>query len=837
MIDWGEQATSTLRAALVRLGLPPSEAKKTVRSLGLDPSALVSVLTADQRELLARRLRARAEGTPDTGQPPPAPLAEAGGPPTGAPPQAPHAGAQRGVVPRPAPALAAALDVESLSGGDAPSTTPPETLDTGLSALLKRVGLLARAYALAVRSWELAGTGEVPAAGAGLNPDLVRHLLGQPMPRDRQHLLQRCALELRAVGVVGAEAPQGGSEHDFPARLHRFGQGLGLGPAALDLLGVFVACEHDARIAWILQVLGNSRLMGSHSRLFLLHLMSGAPDIDPQQSMAALAPGSALLGHQVLQAGADRSLRLSGECAQFLLGPPRTLPWEFRGIASLERDEAAATAGAEVFPAELLDRTNAALDARHAVLLLGAMSADTRPLVCALAERRGVPVLRVRTDELLLRAQGEEDDPGAELAELLREARLAGALLLMEQAACLVPGSGEDQRKERARGRLLATLRTPDVHRLLELGSGVELRSVVQLVERLGALPVHIPVTERDVRERHWSMALEPTESGTTKRDKLATSLAAYPLGVDQIRRAVGLVESGYRPGGRASRQDREAALHRICHDMVSHRLQELAARVRPRGEWDDLILLKETAESLSELRAYAKHMPYLLEKWGFDRKLKEGRAISALFSGASGTGKTMAAGLVAMELGIELFRIDLSRIVSKYVGETEQRLSMLFGEASEIGAGLLFDEADSLFSGRTQVKSSSDKYANLEVNYLLQKMEEFEGLVILTTNFPQFIDQAFLRRIKFKVTFERPGPEERAKLWELFLADGPRLARSVDFKAIGKEYDLTGGEIRNAALRAGIYARRRNRAIANTHLRQAAERELHSLGRLVRVD
>jgi len=814
MIEWGEQATATIRATLVKAGLSAREAKRTVRSLGLDPDALVSSLDRDQRELLERRVQQRsAGGTASPATPAPAESARTAM----------------------APALEAALDPAALSGPMALGAAA--SAPSGLPALTQRVRLLARAYALRVRSWELAGTGEVPAAGAGLNPDLVRFLLGQPLPRDRQHLLQRCELELRAVGVPGAEPPEGGTHHDLASRLHRFGVALGLAPAALDVLGVFLACELDPRVAWILQVLGHARLMGSHSRLFLLHLLSEAPDVAPEETLSALAPGSPLLGYQILQPGSDGSLRLSGECAQYLLGPPRTLPWEFRGIATLERDEAAATAGAEVFGDDLLGRAGAALESQHAVLLLGAMAADIRPLVCALAEAEGVPVMRVRSEELLLRSLGQDDDPGAELAEVLREARVAGALLLMEEAACLVPGTSEDQRKERARGRLLAVLRDRGVRRFLELGSGVELRSVVQLVERVGALPVHVPITQRPVRERHWQESLKPTDLSTPARTRLASALASYPLGVDQIQRAVRLVGSGYRPGGKASRQDRDAALHRICHDMVSHRLQELAVRVRPRGEWEDLILLKETSEALTELRAYAKHMPYLLEKWGFDRKLKEGRAISALFSGASGTGKTMAAGLVAQELGIELFRIDLSRIVSKYVGETEQRLAMLFGEASEIGAGLLFDEADSLFAGRTQVKSSSDKYANLEVNYLLQKMEEFEGLVILTTNFPQFIDQAFLRRIKFKVPFERPGPEQRADLWELFLSDGPRLARKLDLKALGTEYDLTGGEIRNAAVRAGIYARRQGRSIGMRHLRQAAERELHSLGRLVRVD
>jgi len=204
------------------------------------------------------------------------------------------------------------------------------------------------------------------------------------------------------------------------------------------------------------------------------------------------------------------------------------------------------------------------------------------------------------------------------------------------------------------------------------------------------------------------------------------------------------------------------------------------------------------------------------------------------LFSGPPGTGKTMAAGLIAAELGLDLYQIDLSRIVSKYIGETEKQLAQVFDAAEAGHAILLFDEADSLFAKRTEVKSSNDRYANLEVNYLLQRMESFSGITILTTNFDASIDDAFRRRLAFRIAFPLPDVDERARLWERIIPEGVPLAYDVDFEALADRFEMSGGYIRNAALRAAYLAANDRTPITMRHLTHAASLEYAAMGKLI---
>ena len=207
-----------------------------------------------------------------------------------------------------------------------------------------------------------------------------------------------------------------------------------------------------------------------------------------------------------------------------------------------------------------------------------------------------------------------------------------------------------------------------------------------------------------------------------------------------------------------------------------------------------------------------------------------------ALFSGPSGTGKTMVAGLIARELGMDLYRIDLSRMVSKYIGETEKQLAMLFDEARASGCALLFDEADSLFGKRTEVSSSTDRYANLEVNFLLQQVEEHPGVVLLTSNFPQSIDEAFMRRLRFRIDFPRPEASERAAMWGRMIAKEAPQDADLKLQALADHYELSGGEIRNAVLRAALYAAGEDRRITAQDLERSARAEYRQLGRLVPI-
>ncbi|MSQ83903.1 MAG: ATP-binding protein [Myxococcales bacterium] len=274
--------------------------------------------------------------------------------------------------------------------------------------------------------------------------------------------------------------------------------------------------------------------------------------------------------------------------------------------------------------------------------------------------------------------------------------------------------------------------------------------------------------------------------------------------------------------------------LRAACSATMTSRLRQYGSRVEVLADWTDLVLAEEPLHQVRNLARFARVRDRLFDSWGFGDKLGQGRALSAMFSGPSGTGKTMVAGLIAKDLGVELYRVDLSRVVSKYIGETEERLGALFSEASLVGAALLFDEADSLFGQRTEIKSSNDRYANLEVNYLLQRLEDFDGVVILTTNFATSIDSAFLRRLRFRVQFPMPTSKDRERLWEVLLPSRmPVDDEGIDFEWLGESFDLTGGHIRNAVLRAGMIAADLDRPLSMRMTYDAAAAEYRELGKL----
>ena len=220
------------------------------------------------------------------------------------------------------------------------------------------------------------------------------------------------------------------------------------------------------------------------------------------------------------------------------------------------------------------------------------------------------------------------------------------------------------------------------------------------------------------------------------------------------------------------------------------------------------------------------------MEKWGFGAKLSLGKGINALFVGPSGTGKTMAAEIIAQELQLDLYKIDLSGVVSKYIGETEKNLDRIFTAAENANAILLFDEADALFGKRSEVRDSHDRYANIEVSYLLQKMEQFEGITILATNLRQNLDEAFVRRLAFTVHFPSPGEADRRRIWEGIWPSAVPLGQDVDLAFLARQFKLTGGNIKNIALAAAFLAARNGTVISQTHLLQATRREFQKLGK-----
>lgn len=276
-----------------------------------------------------------------------------------------------------------------------------------------------------------------------------------------------------------------------------------------------------------------------------------------------------------------------------------------------------------------------------------------------------------------------------------------------------------------------------------------------------------------------------------------------------------------------------EADLFSAIRARPPHRLGEFARVYTTGMTWDDVILPPAVDATLREIVAYARNQEIVLAQWGFDRLLPYGRGLGCLFAGPPGTGKTMMAGILAQALGREVFRVDISKLVSKWLGETEKNLSTLFDEAQKAKAILFFDEADSLFAKRTGVKSSNDRHANMEVNHLLQRMERYDGISILASNLSSSLDEAFKRRLRFIVHFEEPDAEARGALWAKMIPAEAPIAAGIRFDKLGKHFKLTGGHIKNAVVRAAFLAAAAGTAIDEALLVQAGEAETRALGRL----
>jgi ATP-dependent 26S proteasome regulatory subunit len=314
-----------------------------------------------------------------------------------------------------------------------------------------------------------------------------------------------------------------------------------------------------------------------------------------------------------------------------------------------------------------------------------------------------------------------------------------------------------------------------------------------------------------------WAQQLGATTNG------LAAKLAEqFDLNLGTIH---GIAESAQLPSTAA---DDTTRVWDACLAHTRPRLNTLAQRLDPKASWDDLVVPEAEIRLLRQIAAQAGHRAKVYDQWGFRRRMSRGLGISALFAGPSGTGKTMAAEVIATALRLNLYRIDLSAVVSKYIGETEKNLSRLFDAAEDGGAILFFDEADALFGKRSEIKDSHDRYANIEVNYLLQRMEAYRGLAVLATNMKSALDQAFLRRLRFIVNFPFPGAAERKAIWEKVFPPEAETA-GLDFDRLAV-LALTGGSIHNVALNAAFLAAQARRPVTMPIVFEAARTEFRKL-------
>jgi hypothetical protein len=306
---------------------------------------------------------------------------------------------------------------------------------------------------------------------------------------------------------------------------------------------------------------------------------------------------------------------------------------------------------------------------------------------------------------------------------------------------------------------------------------------------------------------------------------------AKFRLSIGQILEAAEVARLAAAARGGEVPEPRELDLG--ARQASSSRLGELASRIPPGYTWDDLVVPDRQRELLLSISAYLRHRDRVLSEWGYEKTVARTQGLKVLFAGESGTGKTMSAQVLAAELGLEMFRVDLATVVSKYIGETEKNLDRIFNAAEGSNAILFFDEADALFGKRSEVSDSHDRYANIEVAYLLQKMEAYAGAVILATNFRRNIDDAFVRRLDFVIDFPFPEADDRRRIWQLLLPAEAPLATDIDLDFLAARFKLSGGAIRNCSLSAAFQAADDGGVIEMRHLVRAVALEYGKQGRL----
>ena len=371
------------------------------------------------------------------------------------------------------------------------------------------------------------------------------------------------------------------------------------------------------------------------------------------------------------------------------------------------------------------------------------------------------------------------------------------------------------------------------LNRFLSRTDGVFFVGVREILPHLGQAHVAFDIAKPTATEQKtaWRAAL-----GDNGQDNAALLAGQFNLNLPTIHELSRLTKTD----GNGSKALLARKIWEICCASERPRLDRLAQRLVPKVTWDDLVLPVEETNRLKEIAAQVKHRNQVYGEWGFERKMNRGFSISALFAGDSGTGKTMAAEVIANELQLNLYRIDLSAVVNKYIGETEKNLRRLFDAAEGGGAILFLDEADALFGKRSEVKDSHDRYANIEINYLLQRIESYRGLAILATNMKSALDTAFMRRLRFIVNFPYPTAADRRRLWEkVFLQPDAKKNLAVppldklDYEHLAK-LNLTGGHIHSAALNAAFRAAAEGSNVTMRLVLDAVRSELLKLDRPV---
>ena len=560
---------------------------------------------------------------------------------------------------------------------------------------------------------------------------------------------------------------------------------------------------------------------------------------DKLDALARFAQDAPLRRHQLVSLSSDPSdpdkpllaqfLTVDERIVDFLLGRDRFNPhWD----TFVYWDQQKHTLDDLVLPEELRGTLNSLCDAYHTssaeapsdwmVLFHGPDGAGKRAVAQALCHSMELPLLIVDMPTLLR----YDPRPMETFSLLLREAQLCGAAIYLAGWQHL---TGSEETTVHFRSLLHELEQLPG---LVFLGSTTPWQPLGGLSQKV-FVRVAFPAPSMSERLQLWETYVKQLNDGLADQLNLSALAATFRFTGGQI---VDTLQGAYHRGlsqGGEGRLPTMDDLYRSCRAVSTKQLGTLARHIVPKHTWEDLVLPRDSMAQLRELSGQVRHRLTVYDEWGFDLKLSLGKGLIALFSGPSGTGKTFAAEIIAEDLGMDLYQIDLSCVVSKYVGETEKNLSQVFQEAEDSNAILFFDEADALFGKRTEVRDAHDRYANIEVNYLLQRIEDCDGVVILATNMRKNIDEAFLRRMQFTIDFPFPDEDLRLLIWQgIFPLQAP-VSDDADLSFLARQFRITGGNIKNIALAAAFRAAGDGGVIHMKHLVQALKREYQKLGKI----
>jgi hypothetical protein len=715
-----------------------------------------------------------------------------------------------------------------------------------LQAELSRIDVLIRRE---VRRWQLAGQDPADAfRGLSISAQAAGELASQPFgaswgqgvnlsPEEESGFqLEYKHAENQALAIYQKAQAQG-----LELRLRRMADIFNLDVFEEDAFLICLAPALDLRYERLYGFLQDNVTLKQASVNLILNLLCSEQRLTRLDRFRQEAP----LFHYHLMEWANEKGSSSSMLAQSLHVDPTLVAWllgnfqvpaeigPFERLTRPVEDETDALLAAPL--AQQIDFSTLLRQSTQPVHLLAFFGPDMAGRQAAArrcAAHLGSPVLHVD----LAAAAAAGNNP-AELINLaLRDARLTGAIPLFSGwDVCLLNdrSSAESEQSRTKPGG------TPNSHILAELCAfpGLVIVSSQTAWHAAGILRdkpfqwVEFNLPAYLSRRSLWNHFLgRPVSS---EEDDLAISTLAgqFLLTGSQIRDAVATARDLAGQRGHAMDVPDLFAAARVHSNST---LGGLARKIEPRYTWNDMILPEDQLSQLREVVSTVRCRPLVLEEWGVGQKLVPSSGIPILFSGPPGTGKTMAAEVLAHELGLDLYKIELSGVVSKYIGETEKNLERIFDEAEQSNAILFFDEADAIFGKRSEVKDAHDRYANIETSYLLQRMEMYGGVTILATNLRANLDQAFTRRLQFSIDFPFPDENDRQRIWQaLFPASIPHDPE-LDFRALAHSYKLAGGNIRNIIVSAAYTAAADGGSVNLDHLLHGVRREMQKMGRLM---